>query len=160
MRHAKAETFAATDQERPLTDRGAAADVGTHLRREGLLPDRAVVSSAVRTRQTWDAVAEAADVADCPVSFDETLFTGSFERVLETLQQLPGEAATVLFVGHNPTAGYLCHFLDDGEGDPAALSALLQGFPPAAVAVLELTVPWSGLAAETGRVAGYYVGRG
>ena len=65
----------------------------------------------------------------------------------------------MMFVGHNPTAAYLCHFLDDGEGDPAAVSALLQGFPPGAVAVLEVNVPWAELGAETGRVIGFYVGK-
>ncbi len=66
----------------------------------------------------------------------------------------------MMFVGHNPTAAYLCHYLDDGEGDPAAVSGLLQGFPPGAVAVLEIGVPWADLGAETGRVVGYYVGHG
>jgi phosphohistidine phosphatase len=162
MRHARAETFAGTDHDRRLTDRGtaSAADVGTHLRSEHLVPDFALVSTAMRTRDTWTALAEAAGVTHCAVRFDEAVFTGSFDRALESLRSVPEDASTVLLVGHNPTAGYLCHFLDDGDGDPSALSQLLQGFPPAAVAVLEVTVPWAELAAETGRISDYYVGRG
>ena len=161
MRHARAETFAGTDQDRRLTDRGTASatDVGAHLRAEHLLPDYAIVSTAVRTRDTWTAVAEGAGVTGCAVSFDEAVLSGSFDRTLESLRAVPEEARTVLFVGHNPTAGFLCHFLDDGEGDSAALSGLLQGFPPAAVAVLEVTVPWADLGAETGHISEYYVGR-
>lgn len=161
MRHAKAEPFAATDQARRLTDRGLAAarDVGTHLRDQRLQPDYALVSSAVRTRETWDAVAEAGGLTGCEVSFDDTLFTGSADVVVEALLAAPAEARTVMFVGHNPTAAYLCHLLDDSEGNPDAVSGLLQGFPPAAVAVLEVGVAWSDLAAETGRVVDYYVGR-
>ncbi len=160
MRHAKAEPFASSDHERRLTDRGleGARDVGRRLAAEGLLPDHAIVSTATRTRQSWAALAEVAGLQDVPVSFDDAVFTGSPDVVLEALRQVPSDAGTVLFVGHNPTAAYLCHFLDDGEGDPAAVSGLLQGFPPAAVAVLEVGVPWAELAAESGRVTDYFVG--
>jgi phosphohistidine phosphatase len=162
MRHAKAEPFAATDHVRRLTERGLASarDVGRHLHDEGLTPDYVLVSTSTRTRQTWSAVAEALDTSRSEVSFDDALFTGSADVVVEALQGTPEDAATVMFVGHNPTAAYLCHYLDDGEGDPAAVSGLLRGFPPGAVAVLEVGVPWADLGAGTGRVVGYYVGQG
>ncbi len=160
MRHAKAEPFASSDHERRLTDRGfeGARDVGRRMAAEGLLPDYALVSTAIRTRQSWSALAEVAGFQDVAVSFDDAVFTGSPDVVLDALRQVPDDAGTVLFVGHNPTAAYLCHFLDDGEGDPAAASGLLQGFPPASVAVLDVGVPWSELAAECGRVTRYFVG--
>jgi phosphohistidine phosphatase len=160
MRHAKAEPFASTDHERRLTDRGrsSARDAGAYLREQRLEPDFAVVSTAVRTRETWDAVAESL-AGGCEVSFDESVFTGSPDVVLEALRAAPEDAGTVLFIGHNPTAAYLCHLLDDGEGDPEAVSGLLRGFPPGALAVLEVAESWCCLAAETGRVVGYHVGR-
>ena len=161
-RHAKAEPFGATDHERPLTERGQAAAhaLGEHLRTAGLLPDRVLVSSATRTRQTWTALAAGlgTDIDDSAVTFDEAWFTGSPEVVLGALQQLPEDARTVLFIGHNPTAAYLCHLLDDGDGDPDAVSGMLQGFPPGALTVLEVDVPWAALAPETGRVVGFHVG--
>ena len=160
LRHAKAEPFAATDHERRLTDRGreSARDVGRFLRDSGLLPDFALVSSAVRTRETWQAVVEAADAGDVPVAYDDAVFTGSPDLVLEALRGVPQDASTVIFVGHNPTAAYLCLLLDDGQGDATAVSGLLQGFPPAALAVLELDVPWVDLGAEAGRLVRYHVG--
>jgi phosphohistidine phosphatase len=162
VRHAKAEPFAASDRARPLTERGHAdaRDVGTHLREAGFLPDQAVVSSAVRTRQTWEDLAAAAEVAECPVTYDDAVHTGSPDRVLEALRAVPADARTVLLVGHNPSAAYLCHFLDDGDGDPAATSGMLSGFPPASACVLEIEVPWADLAAETGRVLDFRAGRG
>lgn len=161
MRHAKAEPFAETDHARRLTERGvaAAADVGVHLWEQDLRPDFAVVSSAERTRDTWAAVRDEAGAGSADVRFDDAVFTGSPDVVLEVLQNVPPDAGTVLFVGHNPTAAYLCHLLDDGDGEPSAVSGLLEGFPPGAMAVIEVAVPWSELAAETGRVVGYYVGR-
>jgi phosphohistidine phosphatase len=162
LRHAKAEPFAASDLSRTLTDRGVASarDVGAHLREHDTLPEYAVVSSAVRTRETWDAVVQTSGLVGCQVSFDDAVFTGSPDVVIEALRAAPEDAGTVIFVGHNPTAAYLCHYLDNGDGETEAVSELLQGFPPAAVAVLEVSVPWADLGAETGRVVGYYVGRG
>jgi phosphohistidine phosphatase len=161
MRHAKAEPFAETDHARRLTDRGVAAarDVGAHLRDSGIRPDFVLVSSAERARDTWAAVSELAGAGSAEVRLDDAVFTGSPDVVLEALQAAPADAGTVMFVGHNPTAAYLCHLLDDGEGEPAAVSGLLEGFPPGAVAVMEIGVPWSELGPETGRVVGYYVGR-
>ena len=162
MRHAKAEPFAATDHARRLIERGTASarEAGRHLLSKGFVPDHVVVSSAVRTRETWAALSEGLGSPDCEVSFDDTLFTGSADMVVEALQAVPPDASTVLFVGHNPTAAYLCHLLDDGEGAAEAVSGLLRGFPPSAVAVLEIGVPWADLAPETGRVVDYHVGQG
>lgn len=161
MRHAKAEPFAETDRDRRLTDRGVAAarDVGAHLLEVGIRPDFAVVSPAARSRETWEAVLASTGDPTHGVSLDDAVYTGGPDVVLEAVQAAPAEASTVMFVGHNPTAAYLCHLLDDGEGEPSAVSRLLEGFPPGAVAVIEVGVPWTDLAAETGRVAGYYVGR-
>ena len=161
MRHAKAEPFAESDHARRLTDRGAAGarDAGAHLRDVGVRPDFAVVSPSSRTRETWAAVLASTGDPAYGVSFDEAVYTGGPDVVLEAVRAAPEQARTVLFVGHNPTAAYLCHLLDDGEGEPAAVSGLLEGFPPGALAVMEIGVPWSELAAETGRVVGYYVGR-
>ncbi len=161
MRHAKAEPFAASDDVRRLTDRGLAGarDVGEHLRDRRTIPDYAVVSSAVRTRQSWDAVVETSGMGEVEVSFDDAVFTGSPDVVIEALRAVPADAGTVMFVGHNPTASYLCHLLDDGSGEEAAVSEMLHGFPPGAVAVLEVAVPWADLAPETGRVVDFYVGR-
>ena len=161
MRHAKAEPFAPSDYARALTDKGLASarDAGAHVRESGMTPDYAVVSSAVRTRQTWDALVETAGITGCEVSFDDAVFTGSAEVALEVLQAVPEDADTVLFLGHNPTAAFLAHYLDDGEGDPDAVSEMLHGFPPGAVVVLEVTVPWSDLGSETGTVTDFYVGQ-
>jgi phosphohistidine phosphatase len=159
MRHGKAEPFASTDYERTLTARGTrdAREAGVHLREHGFVPDWVLVSSAVRARQTWDAVCEGLGTSP-EAFFEDAVFTGSADVVLSCLTEAPAEATTVMFVGHNPAASYLCHELDDGEGDPAAVSGLLQGFPPAGVCVLEVGVPWAELAAETGRVLDFHVG--
>jgi phosphohistidine phosphatase len=162
MRHAKAEPFAASDHGRGLTERGRASahDVGRYLRQQGVVPEYVVVSSALRTRQTWEAVAQELGDIEAEVNVDDALFSGGPDVVVDALHGTPPDARTVMFVGHNPTAAYLCHYLDDGEGDEAAVSGLLKGFPPSAVAELEVGVAWSDLGAESARVVGFYVGQG
>ena len=158
MRHAKAEPFASTDHARALTDRGHAdaAAVGTWLSEAGAVPDHAVVSTAVRARETWFDVARASGAGVEP-SFDQGLYHGGVDAALEALHAAPEDAMAVIVVGHNPTAAYVAHLLDDGEGDDDAISGMLRGFPPSAVVVFDVEVDWSDLAAETGRVTGFHV---
>jgi phosphohistidine phosphatase len=157
MRHAKAEPFAATDHERALTDRGRseAAAAGEHLAARDLRPDYVVVSPAARTVGTWEVVAGALGTS-VQATVDEAVYHGNPDTVLESLRLAPEDAGVVLFVGHNPTASYLCHLLDDGEGDPEALAGILRGFPTGALAVFEVEVPWAELAYEHGRLVDFF----
>jgi phosphohistidine phosphatase len=157
MRHAKAEPYASTDHARRLTERGCkdARAAGLHLLEHGLVPGHAVVSTAERTRLTWEEVADATGSTATP-QLDAAVYTGGVEVVLEALQTVPDDVETLLFVGHNPTAAYLCHLLDDGEGDPEAVSGMLQGFPPAALVVFAVQGPWSALGPEGGRVVDFH----
>ena len=161
MRHGKSEPFGASDHERALTERGArsAADAGRHLAQTGSAPDYAVVSSAVRTQQTWDACAETSG-SHAEVSVDEAVFSGSADVVLEALRAVPEGTEVLVFVGHNPSAACLAAQLDDGDGDAEAISAMLQGFPSGALVTFEVEVPWAELATETGRVVDFYIGQG
>jgi phosphohistidine phosphatase len=161
MRHARAEPFATTDHARTLTDRGRrdATQAGLHLARTGVVPDYVVVSSASRTVATWEAVAVGSRAA-AEVVVEDAVYSGDTDAVLETLQRAPLDAGVVAFVGHNPTVAQTAHVLDDGNGEPTAVRAMLQGYPTGAMAVLEVDVPWCDLAAEAGRLVDFYVGRG
>ncbi len=137
MRHAKAEPFASSDHARPLTDRGLAGAQGRGRRTcasSGSLPTTPWSPPRCAPGRRGTPSSRSAGFTDVEVSFDDAVFTGSPDVVLEALRAAPADAGTVMFVGHNPTAAFLCHFLDDGEGDPAAVSELLHGFPPGAVA--------------------------
>lgn len=161
MRHAKAEPFAATDHERALTERGrlCATQAGIHLATIGVVPDYAVVSTAARSVATWDAVALGSR-SDATVQLDPAVYTGSADVVLEALRDLPTDAETVLFLGHNPTVAYVAHLLDDGNGEPDAVREMLNGYPAGALAVLEVDVPWKDLGPESGRLIDFHVGKG
>jgi phosphohistidine phosphatase len=138
IRHAKA-ADASPDRERPLTDKGrrAAGAIGSWLQASGRVPDRVLVSTALRARQTWAAAAESLGV-DPEQAVDQRIYDNTVQALLDVIGELAGEAGTVAVVGHNPSMGELAFALDDGEGDDAARRQLQTGFPTGAVAVFRI----------------------
>ena len=67
---------------------------------------------------------------------------------------------TVMVVGHNPTMAHLVHLLDDGSAEPDAFAEISAGFPTSALAVLEVSGPWTDLDIAGARISGFHVGRG
>lgn len=159
VRHAKAEPFAATDHDRRLTGRGRndAATAGEYLRSNGMLPDRVVVSSAERTKETWDCLEEVL-ASGAEVVVDGSVYAGSTDVVLDALRSSPADVSLLAFVGHQPTVGYVAHLLDDGDGDHEALRLMLHGFPTCSIAVFEVGSSWEDLDHETGRLVAFYAG--
>lgn len=99
MRHAKSswDDLTLDDHDRPLNDRGAqsAHRMGHWLRKGGHVPDAAVSSSSLRTRETFARLG-----LDCDVAFAVQLYHAHPETMLAALGVL--NAKTVLLLGHNP----------------------------------------------------------
>lgn len=113
LRHAKAETLAANDRSRGLTERGReeCAELRAWLAEQGVTPDRVLVSSAVRTQQTWDL----AGVGQGEVVVEDRLYQAGPDEVRELMAELPADVATLVVVGHNPTLEDLAWELDEGD---------------------------------------------
>lgn len=161
MRHAKAEPFAAADNERALTERGRrdAVEAGLWLAAAGVEPDYALVSSAARTTGTWEAMAHGLRSA-AEVTFDEALYSAGPETMLDTIRAVPIDATTVIVVGHNPTVAYLAHSLDDGTPDEDAFREMSEGYPTAALTVLDVPVAWHEVGDATCHITAFHVGQG
>jgi phosphohistidine phosphatase len=161
MRHSKAEQSGRTDHERQLTDRGVvdATEAGEWLANRGIEPDQALVSDAVRTQQTWEAVNEGGgwDLEGTP---DEALYEAGTESALDLIRQTDESIRTLVVVGHNPTMASLATLLDDGAGDDDAGNEVASGFPTSAVAVFSYDGDWSDLDEASASVVAYHVGRG
>lgn len=130
LRHAQAQSFAARDHDRALTDDGTASAraVGRMLAVTGV-PDRVLVSTSRRTRQTLDEAMRAggwrADVV--PV---DVLYGGGPTDVLEALAAEAGDHASVLLVGHEPWCSGLVGMLTGAQVRMSAASlATLQVGP-------------------------------
>lgn len=161
IRHAKAESDGPSDPERALSRRGRAdADAaGAWLKAEGIKPDVALVSTALRTRQTWKRISEAAGWA-VEADFDDSLYGGDEDTIIDLVSGLDDKVGTVVVVGHNPTIGMLAQLLDDGDGPADAVDRLMLGYPTAAVTVFDVPVTWARLAPGTATMRAFEVPRG
>lgn len=152
LRHAKAAWAAPgmSDFDRPLTPEGmrAARAAGAAMAAAGAVPTLVLCSPALRTRQTWEGVAEAFG-AGMPVDFVSGLYDGGADAYLETLRGA-GPAASVLMVGHNPMTEDFGEALA-GDGEAGALKAMRSGFPVCGMATLRFERPFS----STGRGGGW-----
>jgi phosphohistidine phosphatase len=146
LRHAKSnwDSDAKSDFARPLAKRGKkdAPRVGAWLYREGLVPDLVVSSPAERARQTAVAVCKGLDYKRKEVVWDEAVYEATLADLLEVLARLPGDAKTVLLVGHNPG---LEHLLGHLVGDDLDLPGDGNLLPTAALARLDMPDDWSDL---------------
>jgi phosphohistidine phosphatase len=161
MRHAKAEQAGPTDFERPLAARGRrdGAAAGAWLSAQGFAPEHALVSAALRTEQTWEAVASGAGWSLDP-ELDRGLYAAGPESALDLLRLVPSEVSSLIVVGHNPTMAVLAQVLDDGDGDPAVEASMAGDFPTSAVAIFGYDGPWADLGEASARLEAFHVGRG
>jgi len=161
MRHSKAEQSGPSDLERQLSDRGVvdATEAGQWLAGRGVEPDQALVSSAVRTEQTWEAVNEGGgwDLEGTP---EEALYEAGTESAIDLIRTTDDHVRTLVVVGHNPTMASLAALLDDGEGDDEAGNELALGFPTSALVVFSYDGDWSDLDEASASLVAYHVGRG
>jgi phosphohistidine phosphatase len=171
LRHAKsAWPEGVPDIDRPLGDRGRrdAPAVGRWLRLASYEPDLVLCSPARRARQTWQfAQAELGIQPD--TSFEPAVYEATADSLLDLVRRIPSTARTVVIVGHDPGLPELAQALagDTGqrgqhEADQTPgiiLDRMRAKFPTAAVAVLEVTGPWSELAPDCARLAEFITPR-
>lgn len=160
MRHAKAEQDGPTDFDRPLASRGRrdAEAAGAWLASQGVAPDHALVSAALRTQQTWESVAAGAGWS-LAADLDRGLYAAGPDSALDIVRLVPDTAISLVVIGHNPTVGVLAQVLDDGSGDAEVGASMAGDFPTSAVAVFSYDGSWADLGEGTARLDAFHVGR-
>ena len=161
LRHAKAEngTPGQADRERSLAPRGvdAAQRVADYFEATGIRCDAALVSPAVRTRQTFGLVRAA--LGDPETRLEERLYAAPAERIAAVIGELEPSVVSVIVVGHNPGVHQLAFDLA-GDGEPSAMDGLRSGFPTAALASLRIDGPTWDLTVGSGYLESFVVPRG
>lgn len=132
VRHAKAEPHAADDHARRLVARGRSqsAELGDWMREQGLAPDRVVVSTAARARETWEATGVGGEVVASDDAYD-----ASAEDLRALVAATDVAVGTLVLVGHNPGMERLAWELDDSA---AARDLTNRGMPTAGAVVVAL----------------------
>jgi phosphohistidine phosphatase len=143
------------DIDRTLNDRGeASADaIGAWLAERGLVPDEALVSSARRTRATWERIAAALPQA-VPARFEDRLYHAGPDTILKVLRT--ATAPVVILIGHNPG---LAEFAGRIVAAPPKHPRFAD-YPTAATAVIDVDAArWAEVGWHRGRVADFVVPR-
>ncbi|WP_296736340.1 histidine phosphatase family protein [Mesorhizobium sp.] len=150
LRHAKSswDDPALADFERPLAPRGlkTAPLMGRELARRGWLPDLALVSPSLRTRDTWRLVA-----AELPqhvaAEFAEEIYEAAPAAILARIRQ--AKAASLLVIGHNPGFQHFAMRLAGPGSDESVFKKIEAKFPTGALARFTVEDDWGSL--EFGR---------
>jgi phosphohistidine phosphatase len=147
LRHAKSswEDPGLADHERPLSKRGrtAAKAMADHIRSRKISPELVLCSSAVRARQTLEAVAAA--LGNPKIEIERDLYSASAGELLGRIRALPQSVRSVLLVGHNPAIQELALTL---SGASPGYRRVEEKFPTGALATFEVSAErWSDLSA-------------
>lgn len=152
LRHAKSswDDPGLDDFDRPLAKRGreAAARIGRLMADRGWVPDLALVSPALRARDTWEGVAPAF-AAPVETRFEPALYLAAPDDILALLRALPDAPQSVVLVGHNPGLEQCAALLAGGGSDPEPLARMTAKFPTAALARFDVAAAVPGGAAVT-----------
>ncbi|MGH6852337.1 MAG: SixA phosphatase family protein [Methylocella sp.] len=150
IRHAEAGAPASEgDPERRLTaqGRGDAARMGAYFCASNLAFDLALVSPALRARDTLDMILR--ELPQKPAcELEASLYNAGVDTLRDILARTAGWVKTLLIVGHNPGLAEFARFLVRG-GE----SALPRHFPAPCLAVIGFScVDWSEAGAGGGRL--------
>jgi phosphohistidine phosphatase len=153
LRHAKSDWSrpGLPDRERRLNARGreAAPMMAAHISTHDLMPQRVIVSSAVRTRETWKLMTPTFSRKPETI-FERRIYEASPHTILSVIEETPDSIKSLMIVGHNPGLRALALALV-GSGDSDLRDDLAAKFPTGALAVIAfVTGRWSALQAGTG----------
>jgi phosphohistidine phosphatase len=159
LRHAKSswDEPGLDDHDRPLAGRGrrAAEALAGWLEENGVRPELALCSTAVRARQTLELVL--AGLGDPVVSYEDGLYLATAGELLQRLRELPDGVGEALVVGHNPGLQDLALEL---AAPSLARDRIAAKLPTAALVALGADlVRWADLAPEGATVVAFVTPR-
>lgn len=143
MRHAKSswKDSELSDHERPLNKRGKkdAPLMGKKLKKESIIPQIILSSSAVRCQMTVEALVEEINFKG-EIKYLDLLYMAELETIVDILKDLPEDFKRVMLVGHNPGL----------EGMVQLLGGKIDSMPTAAIAYIILPIKkWKDLNKKT-----------
>lgn len=157
LRHAKSDyPGGVADHDRPLATRGIreAALAGDWLRSAAPAIDAVLCSTATRTRQTLERTG-----IDAPVRFVDPIYDATPSIVLDEINTVDDDVRTLLVIGHEPVMSGLALGLADDSSDADVVAEIGAKFPTAAVALLQVSMPWRELELGGAQLAQFHVPR-
>ena len=131
-----------------MDDRGSFGSVGPARR---IVPDRVLVSPAVRTQQTWTC---ASAVFDPPpgATTVERLYDAAAQTILAAIREVPASVPTLLVVAHNPGLHEVASLLI-ASGGVEAREQLAEKLPTSGLVIVDFAIEhWARLHPHSGRL--------
>lgn len=152
LRHAKSDwdDMSLRDFDRGLNDRGrkGARLMGDHIRQQGGAWDMVLASPAERVKLTLEASG-----LDLPVRFEESAYLADSPTLIQLVSACDDKAEAILLMGHNPGLQELALDLVSPDAENDLFSEVMQKYPTAAYAVLELSIDsWANLKQGCGKL--------
>lgn len=154
LRHAKSDWPDGYDDPlRPLAERGQrdAPEMGKAIARANIVPGLALISTSLRTRQTWELVAPQLG-KEVSMREESGLYGASEKMLLDFALSVPDEIETLLLCAHNPGLERLARsFAKSGDAD--AIRRIEKKYPTCGLAVIELPInAWKDALPPAGRI--------
>lgn len=154
FRHAKSELphTGIDDFDRVLAPRGRrnAVRMGEFLQQNNMLSELVLVSTAARTRETYELAS--AGWPELPVAFEDDIYAASAETLFRVILRNASDRRSVMVIGHNPGLVVLLHQLL--ERYPPTVN--MSYFPTSCVASIGFDADSLGKAeAETARLLSF-----
>jgi phosphohistidine phosphatase len=153
LRHAKAawalpgqKDFDRTLDEMGFADAEIVADMAAD---KDFVPDLVLCSTAVRCRQTAEALSRAM-TEDLEILYIDALYTGSSNIYRDLIGSQDASLSSLMVVGHNPAIEEVLRGI---LGEEAAMQAIPAGYPPGALAVIDMDKHPSDGELASGRLA-------
>jgi phosphohistidine phosphatase len=147
VRHAKAEAGAPdqSDFDRALTEKGRndAFALGLFLKEQNLWPQKALVSTARRTRETF-AQMKLSLGDKTSEEFCDKIYNAAFEDLCSQIFSTSDSIESLMIVGHNPGVHALAVYFSKAGEEP-------QNFPPASLCILNFNASWKNFARRSGQ---------
>jgi len=148
LRHAKAQqTFTGDDHARTLTDRGKqqSREVGRWLLGSGQWPEAALVSDAMRTRQTFVWIADELGEKAVTPYLDDRLYLASARTMCSVINETPETVQSLLVVAHMPGVQELGMQLASADSDEQTVLSMAEHWPTAGLGTFDVDKPWAQL---------------
>lgn len=151
MRHAEAAwPQGGEDIKRPLASGGRkeAKAIGLYMQRQEISADFALVSSALRTCETWEIISPY--MGSPHWQLEPQLYSASSSGMMELIRALPDALEKVIVLGHNPVIHMFALKLLKGAGQQD-MNGMNKGFPTAAFASVQFdSLSWQELTWNSG----------
>jgi phosphohistidine phosphatase len=158
LRHAKSDyPQGVADHERPLAARGVreAGLAGDWLRAHVPAVDAVLCSTAARTRETL-----ARTRIEAPVDYVDRLYDATPGAVIDEINGVDPDVATLLVIGHEPAMSAVALGLATPEGgNKTAAEHISTKFPTSSIAVLRTAQPWDELTLSSAALVTFHVPR-